>query len=634
MIGQETELDRQVLELIKDPLTHMVRNSADHGIEDPDTRQASGKPEMGKIVLNAYHEGGHIIIEIKDDGKGLPTDKIKKKILENKLASEEELAQMTTQQIHMFIFHAGFSTADKITSVSGRGVGMDVVRTNIEKIGGSIELKSVEGKGSTFKIKIPLTLAIVSALIIEAGGERFAIPQLSVRELVMASHDGQNKIEKIKGASVIRLRDRLLPLISLRDLLKLSDLVEASVSALAKEQNNEGEGDPTPQTSKGEFLINGQAEHSNQYIVVTQVGNYSFGIMVDRVYDTEEIVVKPVAKIIKNIDLFSGNTILGDGSVIMILDPNGIAKSTGEITTHDGDGQDVATADSRNSYAKEKTSLILFTTGDHAPKTVPLALVSRLEIIKTADLEYANGQMLIQYRGSLMPIVPFNTETDIHDKKECPVLVFMDNDRVMGLAVEEIIDIKEEVIDVQMDGTTPGIIGTAIINEKATDVVDVGYYIKALRSDWFQNHAEGDYDKPGSIHSDNDTNSLRKKILLVDDSPFFRNMLTPILSMAGYHVTTMDNAKQALKRCEAGEKFDLIISDIEMPEMDGFEFVEALKKNEDWENIPVLALSSHTTDRDRQRGREAGFFNHLAKFDRDNILQTLNQTFAQLKEAS
>ncbi|MBT3239057.1 MAG: chemotaxis protein CheA, partial [Rhodospirillaceae bacterium] len=214
MVGAETELDRQGLELIKDPLTHMVRNSADHGLEGPEERVDNGKQELGTIVLSAFHEGGHIIIEIVDDGRGLNTDRIVQKILDNGLATESELEDMSDQQIHMHIFKAGFSTAEKVTSVSGRGVGMDVVRTNIEKIGGTVELKSIEGKGSTFTIKIPLTLAIVSALVVECSSERFAIPQISVLELVRASAESENTIEVINESPVLRLRNRLLPLVN------------------------------------------------------------------------------------------------------------------------------------------------------------------------------------------------------------------------------------------------------------------------------------------------------------------------------------------------------------------------------------------------------------------------------------
>ena len=217
MLGADTELDRQVLELIKDPLTHMVRNSADHGIETPAERTAAGKQGEGTVTLNAYHEGGHIVIEVNDDGRGINLEKVKEKAIMNGLATDAELEGMSDQQIQQFIMKPGFSTAEAVTNVSGRGVGMDVVRTNIEKIGGTIELKSVEGKGSSFTIKIPLTLAIVSALIVSCAGERFAVPQISVIELVRASENTEHKIEKINGAAVLRLRERLLPLVSLRD---------------------------------------------------------------------------------------------------------------------------------------------------------------------------------------------------------------------------------------------------------------------------------------------------------------------------------------------------------------------------------------------------------------------------------
>ncbi|MCA3408064.1 MAG: chemotaxis protein CheA, partial [Roseomonas sp.] len=332
MRGADTELDRQVLELIKDPLTHMVRNSGDHGLEKPDDRRAAGKPETGRILLNAYHQGGHIIIEIGDDGRGLPVEKIRAKVLAQGLATEAELAQMNEHDVLRFIFRPGFSTAQQITSVSGRGVGMDVVKTNIERIGGTIELRSKEGRGTTFTIKIPLTLAIVSALIVQAGGERFAIPQIGVVELVRVGdeHEGSTRIEMIKDAPVLRLRDRLLPLVSLSSLLRLRD---APVGDL-----------------KG-------------YVVVMQVGANVFGIVVDRVFDTEEIVVKPVAPILRHITMFSGNTILGDGSVIMILDPNGVARGAG--ITAEGRAEDQQTVTATGGIRSDSsTSLLLFRAGD------------------------------------------------------------------------------------------------------------------------------------------------------------------------------------------------------------------------------------------------------------------------------
>ncbi len=597
MHGQDTELDRQVLDLIKDPLTHMVRNSADHGIEAPADRAAAGKPETGKIVLNAYHEGGHIIIEITDDGKGLPTEKIKAKILERGLATADELETMPLQQIQQFIFDPGFSTANKVTSVSGRGVGMDVVRSNIEKIGGSIELKSIEGKGSKFLIKIPLTLAIVSALIVESGGERYAIPQLAVRELVKASYQGENSIEMIKGTPVYRLRDHLLPLVSLRDTL--------------------------------ENTLTGN-DADSQYIVVTQVGAYLFGIIVDRVFDTEEIVVKPVATILKNIDIFSGNTILGDGSVIMILDPSGIAKAGGEISHSDTmDVTEEERAAAEGSGA-EKTTLLLFEAGKTAPKAVPLSLVSRIENIKKRDVEYSDGKMMVQYRGKLMPLVPFDAGVSFDTTEEKPVLVFADEEKSMGMIVDSIIDIVDEHVDVQISSGTKSLLGSAIINDKATDVVDVGHYLRNVDHNWYGDHGGQPYTSSGDA---NGNGALKKRVLLIDDSPFFRNMLTPLLRVAGYEVTSLESPLEALKICEDGACFDVIISDIEMPEMDGFELAERLRANTSWQNTPMLALSSHATPKDIERGREAGFLQHVAKFDRDTLLTTLSNTLAENGEA-
>jgi two-component system chemotaxis sensor kinase CheA len=530
MIGKETELDRQVLELIKDPLTHMVRNSGDHGIEDPETRKAAGKPETGTIVLRAYHEGGHINIEIADDGKGLPLDKIKEKIIANGLATDAELDEMSNQQINQFIFKAGFSTAEKVTSVSGRGVGMDVVRTNIEKIGGSIELKSVEGKGSTFVIKIPLTLAIVSALIVQAGQERFAIPQLAVRELVMTSDTADNQIEHIKETPVLRLRDTLLPLVSLSELLQLktpTSNIQEHIETLAQNTPEEPDAEasrPLPEPAND--------DNRNKYIVVAQVGTYAFGIIVDKVFDTEEIVVKPVAKILRDIELFSGNTILGDGTVIMILDPNGIANATGEIEAADND------ADAKHAVQMEtgndKIPLLLFRVGDATPKAVPLSLVARLETVKYSSVEHSGNKAMIQYRNQLMPLITFDGSPVIQpdDKTDAPILVFTDKDRSMGLIVDEIIDITEEHIDVQISGESKNLYGSAIIQGKATDVVDVGYYLASTTDgDWFKDHGDDAYSKEGS-NVENGGVRKKKKILLVDDSPFFRDMLTPLLSVA------------------------------------------------------------------------------------------------------
>jgi two-component system chemotaxis sensor kinase CheA len=592
MLGAETELDRQVLELIRDPLTHMVRNSIDHGLEMPVDRVAAGKSEVGCITLNAFHEGGHILIEISDDGKGLNVEAIRRKAIQNGLVSELEAAEMADQQIYQFVFKAGFSTAAAVTSVSGRGVGMDVVKTNIEKIGGTVDLKSQPGRGTTFTIKIPLTLAIVSALIIECGGERFALPQISVMELVRAVPGGEHRIERIKGTPVLRLRNRLLPLVSLSEMLKLETR---------------------------------DHEKTETFIVVAQVGANIFGIIVDQVFDTEEIVVKPVAPILRHIGLFSGNTILGDGSVIMILDPNGIASAAGEMQQVGESAAQTAAAVQRGgaSRSTDAMTLLIFRAGNNTPKAVALSLVARLEDFDTDTIELSNGQPVVQYRGSLMPLVPCDPAWELKPGLRCPVLVFADRDRAMGLVVDEIIDIVEDRLQIQLGTERPGFFGSAIIAGRATEVIDSAHYLRQAFNDWFGSDDDAGFEAVSN-----------SRVLLVDDSPFFRNLLTPLLTMSGYNVTAVEQAQEVLNLCDNGGEFDVIVSDIEMPGMNGFDLARAVRATARWADIPMVALSSHANARDRERGRQAGFNYHVAKFDRDALLAALHQCLGQERSAA
>ncbi len=579
MKGAETELDRQVLELIKDPLTHMVRNSGDHGLETPAERRAAGKPETGRVMLNAYHEGGHIIIEVADDGKGLPVGRIRSKVLAQGMATEAELAGMAERDILRFIFRPGFSTASAVTAVSGRGVGMDVVKTNIEKIGGTIEVRSAEGKGTTFVIKIPLTLAIVSALIVESGGERFAVPQIGVVELVRCGGEGGPQLERIKDAPVLRLRDRLLPLVSLSRLLQLDT----------------------------------EAREDTGFVVVTQVGAHVFGIIVDRVFDTEEIVVKPVAPILRHVTMFSGNTILGDGSVIMILDPNGIARASGV----GGETASENEAEARHGLGgPEKTSLLLFRAGDGTPKAVPLGLVSRLEDVERERIESAGGKPLVQYRGRLMPLVPLDPMWCVDMAKERqPVLVFSDGDRAMGVVVDEILDVVEEYLTIDPAGTRPGFLGSIVINQRVTEVIDTSWWLREAGEDWFGGGASK-------------ANTLPQRVLVVEDSAFFRNLVVPALTAAGYAVTAVGHAKEALRLRDAGAKFDIIVSDIEMPEIDGLALARALREGGAWADLPLIALTGRSTPSDVEAGRIAGFTDYVGKFDREALLASLQQCLA------
>jgi two-component system chemotaxis sensor kinase CheA len=588
MHGAETELDRQVLDLIKDPLTHMVRNSADHGLEAPEERRALGKPEKGVIRLSAYHEGGHIIIEIADDGRGLNTEKIKSKAIANGLVSEAQAEKMTDQQIHKFIFAAGFSTAAKVTSVSGRGVGMDVVRNNIDQIGGTVEVNSVLGEGSSFVIKIPLTLAIVSALIVESGGDRFAIPQLSVIELVRAQTNSEHRIERIKDTPVLRLRNKLLPLIHLKRILKIDDGTNS--------------------------------EPENGFIVVTQVGSQTFGIVVDGVFHTEEIVVKPMSTKLRHIAMFSGNTILGDGSVIMIIDPNGIARSVGSSTATQQATE--AQEDAEHHVAVEDTtSMLVFRAGSPEPKAVPLSLVTRLEEVDAKKIEHSNGRYLVQYRGQLMPLVRVTDQVAIRTEGAQPLLVFSDEGRSMGLVVDEIVDIVEDRLNIEVGSDTPGVLGSAVVKGQATEIIDVGYFLPLAFEDWLRRKEQNKM-------------SSARTLLFVDDSAFFRNMLTPVLKAAGYSVTTVGSADDAIRLMKNGQEFDVIVTDIDMPGMNGFELAQTVHSDSKTANTPIIALSSMTSAEAIERGRQVGFHDYVAKFDRPGLIAALKEQSAVLADAA
>ena len=570
--GAETELDRQVLELIKDPLTHMIRNSADHGLELPAERRKIGKPEAGTITLAARHEGGHVVIEISDDGRGMDVARIGARALSQGLVSEDRLRRMSEDEIRRFIFHAGFSTAAAVTSVSGRGVGMDVVKTNIERINGTIDLHSRLGRGSQFLIKIPLTLAIVSALIVGTAGERFAIPQICVVEIVLPGAQPDMVLETIDGAQVLRLRDRLLPLVSMARILRL-------------------DGD-----AQG-------ARIAEKIVVVVSVGTRRLGLIVEQVFDTEEIVVKPVAPVIRHIPLFSGNTILGDGSVIMILDPLGIARESGLGAGADASARQVESAPAED----ERRDLLLVRAGAGAQKALPLALIARLEMIPRARLEVTGSRLVTQYRGGLMPLVAL--DPDISQCSEIqPVLVISDGDQHIGLMVDEILDVVSDDMQIEIASDRAGLLGTAIIGARATEIVDAGYWLTQASRSWFQ---------PAAASRKN-----RSRVLVVEDSDFFRNLLVPSLAAAGYEVTTAGNAEKALAMREAGRRFDAIVSDIEMPGMDGYSFARKVREGGSWADLPMLALSGSD---DVQAGRDAGFTDYIRKFEREALLTSLEQ---------
>lgn len=573
--GAETELDRQILQAIQDPLTHMVRNSADHGVETPDRRRAAGKPEEGTIRLNAYHEGGHVILEVTDDGAGLSLERVRRKAIDRGLVSAEVAATLSETQVFKFIFEPGFSTAEKITNVSGRGVGMDVVRSNIEKIGGTVELSSREGRGTTVRIKIPLTLAIVSALLVGAESEVFAIPQIGVVELVRVNEEVRHRIEIVHGARFYRLRDTLLPLVSLAEQLELPN------ASLPDEYN----------------------------IIVCQVGDTRFGLVVDEVFDTQEIVVKPVGRLVKHLTVYAGCTILGDGRVIMILDSAGIANASSVLTGEEA--QNASNAERDSTEHDDEESVLIYDAGGAALQAVPLSLVARLEEIPAKDIEQADGRTLVQYRGALLPLLVAHPDMDVRARDPRPVIVFTDNGRSMGLAVDEIRDIVDTRLSVDQGSHRAGVLGVCVINGKATEIIDTNHFLRQAFGDWFA---------PAAELLDQD-----RRVLLVDDSRFFLNLIAPVLRGAGYRVTTALDGEEAIARLERGERFDIIVSDIDMPTVDGYALAQAYRAHPQWGSSPIIALTGRSGASDREHAIACGFDDFLVKFDRDAVLGALKR---------
>ncbi|MGB9236901.1 MAG: chemotaxis protein CheW, partial [Terriglobales bacterium] len=467
MEGEGTELDKTLIEAIKDPLTHLVRNAADHGIESTERRQAAGKDPEGLLKLRAYHEGGQVNIEISDDGAGVDLKKVVEKSVQMGLIGSDQAARLTEREAASLIFLPGLSTAEKVTNVSGRGVGMDVVKTNIERIGGTVDMQSAVGSGTTVKIKIPLTLAIVPALIVTAGGQCFAIPQVSLLELVgLEGEDVRKRLEMIQGAPVYRLRENLLPLVRLREALKLGDDVAPSRKRMADA------GNATHSESA--------AERVN--IVVLQADGQRFGLLVDGISDTEEIVVKPLSKHLKDASVFAGATIMGDGKVALILDVLGLAQRARAVS----EGRENSTAEARARQAPEgrgagdRRPLLLFQHGARGRMAIDLAAVARLEEFSSDLLEIAGDQESVQYRGQIMPLV--RLAAVLGSRHECAparegllqvVVVHSENGRNVGLVVDRILDIVDESYTVDRQTARQGVLGSAVIHRRITDILDV-----------------------------------------------------------------------------------------------------------------------------------------------------------------
>lgn len=590
--GAETELDRSIIEVIKDPLTHMVRNSIDHGIESPDTRVQKEKDSSGTLTMRAYHEGGQVIIEIQDDGAGIDPTKLKKKAVEKGVISSDRAATISDRDALMLIFQPGFSTAEKVTNISGRGVGMDVVKTNIEKIGGVVELQSAIGIGTTVKVKIPLTLAIIPALIVKSQEQRYAIPQVNLVELVHLTKDViERDVQTIGTAEFYRLRGQILPLVRLSHVLKQDDYPSSTQEGMN--------------------------------IVVLNSGERQFGLVVDDINDSEEIVVKPLGSHLKNIRIYAGTTLMGDGRAALILDVVGIASNINMKA--DESMKQAKAVSGKLSGEEEKQFLLLFTVDPSEVFAIPLALVNRLDKITVSQIERVSGKEVIQYRKRSMPIIRLEhylPVSPVPEQDEYHLIVFNMGGRDVAFLVSKIEDSINMAIEVEEENfRQDGIIGSAIIKDRTTLFLDV-YQIVNL------------YDPSFFAPAKQTSEPFSANILLAEDSTFYRNLLSSYLVAAGNNVVTAEDGLIAWKMLEEQPNgFDIVITDVEMPHMTGLELTQKIKGSDATKHLPVIAVTSLSGEDDRRRGLQAGVDDYQPKLDRDMVLGAMSRLLSLKKAA-
>jgi two-component system chemotaxis sensor kinase CheA len=642
--GKDVELDKTIIEAIGDPLTHLVRNSVDHGIEVPSVRQQAGKNSSGQIFLKAYHEAGQVNIEISDDGKGLDGNRLAVKAVEKGLITEDQAKLMSMREKVNLIFLPGFSTAEKVTDVSGRGVGMDVVKTNLDHLGGIIDIDSEMGKGTTIRIKLPLTLAIIPCQIVMTGGERYAIPQVNLEELLrIPAEQVRNRIERVGNADVVRLRGNLLPLIRLAEVIEVEaqyidpetgerkpdrrksiadrrskkspriaeETQEVAQEAADRERRQEDSHGPHERRFHADSALN---------IVVVSTGAMKYGLVVDELNDSEEIVVKPLGRDLKKCKGYAGATIMGDGRVALILDVSNLAQMAGLLSVEaTSRAAEVAQAEMEAHRAGlDKQALLIFRNAEDEQFAAPLNLVERIEKIKQTDVENVGGKRVIKYRGGSLPLFSIDevaTVKPLGDLDNMLVIVFVVADREVGLLAMGPVDAQE--INLTIDGTTlrqEGIMGSAIINDRTTLLVDIFEIVKTLNPQWFET-PEIAQNEAGEMPT----------ILFAEDSSFFRNQVKASMEKEGFNVIEAEDGVIAWDLLqENADKISLVVTDIEMPNMDGFSLTQQIKQSPAFSHLPVIALTTLAGEDDIARGEKVGIDDYQIKLDREKLLNSIH----------
>ncbi len=626
--GQEIELDKTILEGLNDPLVHILRNSLDHGVENPAEREAAGKDPVGKVMVRARHEAGQVNIEISDDGGGIDPARLKAKAVKTGRLSQAEAQAMSDQKAMELIFQPGFSTAEVVSEVSGRGVGMDVVRSNLERLGGVLDLQSAVGRGTTVRIKLPLTMAIIPCLIVRLGRERYAVPQINLVELVrVRTAEIKERIERVGGAEILRLRENLLPLLRLGEVLKAeghyrdpltNELKRNRRTNLADRRSDETEEEKQEWQNRRAGEDRRQARDALN-ILILSAGSLEYGLVVDELEDTEEIVVKPLGRHLKEIPAYAGATIMGDGLVAPILDVMGLAEQAdlfrkGEEVKQQAEDR----RDQENEAGQDMEKMLLFTNGPDEFFAVPIPLVARIERINPASMEHSLGCSSIQYRGQSLRLIMLNSHLPVQPLpplEKAFVIVFDMRGHEIGLVAGTLVD--EKLVRFDLDVHThqrPGVMGSMIIDGKTVMVVDIFELVDLEDPEWgSRTDRRKRMEKTGT-----------RRILLVEDSEFFRTKVSGYIAQAGFEVLTAENGKQALKVMEKNP-VDLVVTDIEMPVMNGYELVQAIRSHPRFSKMNVIALSSLAGDEDIAKGRASGVDRYLIKLDRENLLETITE---------
>lgn len=588
MEGGDVELDKTILEGLSDPLTHMVRNSVDHGIEAPAVRIAGNKPALGTITLRARHQAGQVMIEISDDGKGLAVEKIAASSLAKGMVTAEQLQAMSEYEKLALIFLPGVSTAEKVSNTSGRGVGMDVVKTNLDKLGGKVEIVSTPGKGSSFLIKLPLTLAIIPSLLVSSSGERFAIPQVSVEELIRIPADQiADRIDRAGDAEIIVVRDKLFPLVHLADTLGI------------------------PRPANGSKALN---------VVLVDAGSFGYGLAVEDLHDTVEIVVKPMGRHLQGIRDYAGATILGDGQVAVILDVAGLALRAGLSGSNlNAVLQQAAAAENGGG---EIYSLLLFHNAPDEPCAVPIELVTRVERVRPAQVEYLGGRRTMQYGGASLPLVTLHdvaSVAELAENQQWVVVVFERAGSPVGLLVAEPLDMVETQL--ALDTVTlrqPGVAGSALINSRATLMLDIFELAETVRRRWPEHEAA----ESPLLHQA----AKGTTVLVADDSDFFRGQIKRLIEAVGYKVMTAADGEAAWEMLDGhANEISVVTTDVEMPRLDGLELTKRIRGDARFARLPVIALSSLAGEEEMARGLAMGVSEYQVKLDQDQLLESIRK---------